>query len=55
MPSWRALTSPCPSILPDYLGLELVVNPMDFNGVLTELQTKHAASGHGGPVSRPGA
>jgi polar amino acid transport system substrate-binding protein len=23
----------------DYLGLELVVNPMDFDGVLTDLQT----------------
>ena len=32
----------------DYLGLELVVNPMDFNGVLTELQTKHADLGMAG-------
>lgn len=32
----------------DYLGLELVVNPMDFNGVLTELQTKHADLGLAG-------
>ena len=32
----------------DYLGLELVVNTMDFNGVLTELQTKHADLGLAG-------
>jgi polar amino acid transport system substrate-binding protein len=32
----------------DYLGLELVVNPMDFDGVLTELQTKSVDLGMAG-------